>query len=159
MKRGHKQRMGEVRMVDIGEKRRTEREAVAECRVLTKPEVVEAIKERRVPKGDVMEAAKVAGIMASKLTFQILPLCHPVALDFVGVEILPQGSEIRVRVTVKGRERTGFEMEALFSAAVAALTVYDMCKGLDRTMTMTDLRLVRKSGGRSGEFVRGEEGQ
>lgn len=149
--------MGEVRMVDVGGKGETEREAVAECRVLTKGEVTEAIKEGRVPKGEVISVAKTAGVLASKLTPQIIPLCHPVVLDFVEVDITVGDGEIRVRSTVRGRAKTGFEMEALLSAAVAALTVYDMCKPLDKGITITDLRLLRKSGGKSGLYVR-EEG-
>jgi len=149
---------GEVRMVDVSGKARTEREAVAECRLLTKPEVVEAIREGRVPKGDVLAVAKAAGIMASKLTWQLIPLCHPVSLDFVEVDISLGEGEVVVRSRVRGQDRTGFEMEALLSVAVAALTIYDMCKPLDRGMAIKDLRLVRKSGGRSGEFVREGEG-
>jgi cyclic pyranopterin monophosphate synthase len=144
-------------MVDVGGKAETARSARAEAHVLMKRETLDAILDESVPKGDVIAAARLAGIMAAKRTPDLIPLCHPLGLESVVVEIeaepgLP-GLRVVAEATLHGR--TGVEMEALVAATVAALTVYDMCKAIDRRMEVTDVRLLEKSGGRSGVWHRG----
>jgi molybdenum cofactor biosynthesis protein MoaC len=145
---------GRARMVDISDKRETDRIAVAGARVMMKLETLERIRCGEVAKGDVLAVARLAGIMAAKRTVELIPLCHPVALTSVDVELecLPERSAVEITATCKLRGRTGVEMEALTAASVAALTVYDMCKAVDRGMVVTDLRLLRKSGGKSGNW-------
>ena len=145
-----------ARMVDVTAKPDTERRALASGRVRMKGETLALIREDRVAKGSVIEAARLAGIMAAKRTAELIPLCHPLPLTNVAVEIdlddaLP-GVCIRAGATCTGK--TGVEMEALTAAAVACLTVYDMCKAVDREMTIEDIRLLEKSGGASGDFRR-----
>jgi len=146
-------------MVDVGAKAVTERVAVARARVVMNPETLRLILAGRVPKGDVLAVARVAGIMAAKRTGELIPLCHPLNLTSASVEFRDSGGgvlEIEGRIKTKGQ--TGVEMEALTAVSVAALTVYDMCKAVDRGMVITDVRLVEKSGGRSGTWKReGEE--
>jgi len=143
---------GRARMVDISDKAETDRVAVAGARVVMRPETLERIRSGDVAKGDVLAVARLAGIMAAKRTAELIPLCHPLALTSVGVELacVPERSVVEITATCRLRGRTGVEMEALTAASIAALTVYDMCKAVDRGMTITDLRLLRKSGGRSG---------
>jgi cyclic pyranopterin phosphate synthase len=146
---------GRARMVDVGGKPVTARRAVASGAVRMKPETLALITSGRVAKGDVLAAARIAGIMAAKKTGELIPLCHPIGLDSVTVELTPAGPEtlaITATATVTGK--TGVEMEALTAVSVAALTVYDMCKAVDREMTITDIRLDSKSGGRSGDYHR-----
>lgn len=148
---------GRIVMVDVGKKEVTAREAEARARVRMLPQTVAAIRERRTPKGDPLETARLAGIMAAKRTADLIPLCHPLALTHANVEIelVEDGAEIIA--TAATSAQTGVEMEALTAVSVAALTLYDMCKAIDRAMTITDIRLERKSGGRSGEWRRGDE--
>jgi cyclic pyranopterin phosphate synthase len=146
-------------MVDVGGKPVSERFAAAEASVRMAPETLAVIEDQTAPKGDVIAAARLAGIMAAKRTHELIPLCHPLALTFVGVEIagdssLP-GLHIRAEVRVTGK--TGAEMEALTAATVAALTVYDMCKAIDRGMEVDRVRLLEKRGGKSGVWRRAEE--
>ncbi|HXH07128.1 MAG TPA: cyclic pyranopterin monophosphate synthase MoaC [Vicinamibacterales bacterium] len=143
-----------LRMVDVGDKPATDREAVARGRIRMSSAAVRAIRSGRVPKGDPLQAARVAGILAAKRTADLVPLCHPLPLSYAGVEFLgrPDGYEIEARVRV--RAPTGAEMEALAAVAVAALTIYDMLKGVDPAMTIGDIRLVEKRGGRSGHYIR-----
>ena len=145
---------GAAHMVDVGDKADTVREAHAEGRIAMKPEVLEAIKANAMKKGDVLATARIAGIMAAKKTADLIPMCHPLLLTHIKVELLPisslAGAWIDVQSTVRTTGKTGVEMEALTAASVAALTVYDMCKAADRAMTITDLRLVHKHGGKSG---------
>jgi len=151
----HLDEKGRARMVDVGDKPVGERRAVAGARIRMKPETLERILEGDLPKGDVLAVARTAGIMAAKQTPALIPLCHPLPIDSVEVHFEREAAgvlavEARVRVTA----RTGAEMEALTAAAVAGLTVYDMCKAIDRSMEITDLRLLEKSGGRSGHYLR-----
>jgi molybdenum cofactor biosynthesis protein MoaC len=145
---------GRARMVDVSDKAETERVASAGARVVMRPETLERIRSGDVAKGDVLAVARLAGIMAAKRTAELIPLCHPLALTSVGVDLVcaPERSAVEITATCKLRGRTGVEMEALTAASVAALTVYDMCKAVDRGMVITDLRLLRKSGGRSGDW-------
>lgn len=147
---------GRLRMVDVSEKEITAREARAEASVVMQAETLRQILDHKMAKGNVLEAARLAGIMAAKRTWELIPLCHPIALTGVTVDFAVdlQRSEIKISATAKTRERTGVEMEALVAAAHAALTIYDMCKAVDRAMVITDLRLTHKSGGRSGTYQR-----
>jgi indole-3-glycerol phosphate synthase len=147
---------GRARMVDVSEKVETDRVAVAGASVVMRPETLERIRSGDVAKGDVLAVARLAGIMAAKRTAELIPLCHPLALTSVGVDLVcvPEHSAVEITATCRLRGRTGVEMEALTAAAVAALTVYDMCKAVDRGMVVSDLRLLRKSGGRSGDWER-----
>jgi indole-3-glycerol phosphate synthase len=150
----HLDAKGRARMVDISDKDETDRVAVAGARVVMRPETLERIRSGDVAKGDVLAIARLAGIMAAKRTPELIPLCHPLALTSVelDLECMPGRSAVEITATCKLRGRTGVEMEALTAASVAALTVYDMCKAVDRGMVVTDLRLLRKSGGKSGNW-------
>jgi indole-3-glycerol phosphate synthase len=145
---------GRARMVDVSDKAETDRVAVAGARVVMRPETLQRIRSGDVAKGDVLAVARLAGIMAAKRTAELIPLCHPLALTSVRVDLVcvPECSAVEITATCRLRGRTGVEMEALTAASVAALTVYDMCKAVDRGMVVTDLRLLRKSGGRSGDW-------
>lgn len=143
-------------MVDVSAKAVTAREAVARGEVTMRPATLALIAAGAVPKGDVLGVARLAGIMAAKRTADLVPLCHPLPLSHVDVELVPDPRAARVRIEsrVRVEARTGVEMEALAAVAVAGLTLYDMCKAVDREMTIGAIRLVRKSGGRSGTFAR-----
>jgi cyclic pyranopterin phosphate synthase len=142
-------------MVDVGGKAVTRREAVAGALVTMRPETRALILSGGLPKGDVFAAARIAGIMAAKQTCFLIPLCHPIPIDSVKVEFTPEGdNRIRITATVLCTYKTGVEMEALTAASVAALTVYDMCKAVDRAMEIGAVRLLKKSGGKSGLFIR-----
>ena len=145
---------GNAVMVDISDKDVTERIAIAEALVLVQPATMKLIVEGGLKKGDVLSIAQLAGIMGAKKTPDLIPLCHPLSLSSVTVSLNCDNSESSIRVTATCRvnARTGVEMEALTAAAVASLTVYDMCKAVDRSIQITDLRLVHKSGGKSGTF-------
>jgi indole-3-glycerol phosphate synthase len=150
----HLDAQGRARMVDVSDKQETERVAIAGARIVMRPETLERIRSGDVAKGDVLAVARLAGIMAAKRTAELIPLCHPLALTSVKVDLecVPERSAVEITATCKLRGRTGVEMEALTAASVAALTVYDMCKAVDRGMVVTDLRLLRKSGGKSGNW-------
>jgi cyclic pyranopterin phosphate synthase len=151
----HFDESGASRMVDTGAKPETARQARASAVVRMKPETLALIRDKKLAKGDVFEVARLAGIMAAKKTSELIPLCHPLPLTAVTVDFAPDGTDaVRVEATVKVVARTGVEMEALTAASVAALTVYDMCKGVDRGMTVERIRLEEKSGGKSGHFAR-----
>lgn len=152
----HFDKDGAARMVDVSGKEETVREAVAEGRVLMLPETLTLILGQKVTKGDVFGVARVAGIMAAKKTADIIPLCHPLNLSSVEIAFEPDktASSVLVRATVRTTGKTGVEMEALTAVAAAGLTIYDMCKSVDRAMTVTDIRLMKKSGGKSGTFER-----
>jgi len=152
----HVDEQGKARMVDVGDKPATHRIAVASARLRTRPDVVERIAHNEVAKGDVLGVARIAGIMAAKKTHELIPLCHPLRIDRVEVDLSLEHDSVRIRATVAAFDRTGVEMEAMAAAAVAALAVYDMCKALDREMQLEVVRLEEKSGGRSGHFVRSE---
>ncbi len=146
---------GEARMVDVTEKPDTAREAVARGGVTMKPETLGQVRANSLKKGDVLAVARLAGIMAAKRTPDLIPLCHTILLDSVAVDFdLSAGDRIDITATARSTGKTGVEMEALVAVSVAALTVYDMCKAVDRAMTITDVRLESKSGGRSGNYRR-----
>jgi cyclic pyranopterin phosphate synthase len=152
----HLDEAGRARMVDVGEKPSTERRAVARARVRVSPQTAGAVAAGNAPKGDVLGTARIAGIQAAKRTSELIPLCHPLALTFVGVDGLvdPEVGEIILTAEARTTGPTGVEMEALTAAAVAALTVYDMIKGLERGAEIAEVVLLEKSGGRSGEWRR-----
>ncbi len=141
-------------MVDVGAKSVTVRIAEASGFVKMAPETIAAIRERRTPKGDPLETARLAGIMAAKRTAELIPLCHSLALSHADVQITLRDDGAKVTATASTSAQTGVEMEALTAVSVAALTLYDMCKAIDRGMTIGEIMLERKSGGRSGEWVR-----
>jgi cyclic pyranopterin monophosphate synthase len=145
-----------VKMVDVGDKAKTERVAVATARLRMLPATLQRIQAGRIEKGDVLAAARLAGVMAAKRTPDLIPLCHPIALSGVEVQLeaLEDLSGLEVRVTVRTVDRTGVEMEALTAACASALTVYDMCKSMDRGMVLEAVQLEHKAGGRSGVWDR-----
>jgi indole-3-glycerol phosphate synthase len=145
---------GRARMVDVSDKDESNRVAVAGARVQMRPETLARIQAGEIAKGDVLATARLAGIMAAKRTAELIPLCHPLALTSVAVELqcVPDRSAVEITATCRLKGRTGVEMEALTAASVAALTIYDMCKAIDRGMVVTDLRLLKKSGGKSGDY-------
>jgi len=152
----HLDEAGRLRMVEVGDKPVTRRQAAATCRILVGPRIFPRLMSGDLPKGDVWAAARVAGIMAAKNTAQIIPLCHTLPLTGVDIEFTPEpeAQAVAIRATVRTEARTGVEMEALVAASAAALTIYDMCKAVDRGMIISDLVLVEKSGGASGDYHR-----
>jgi cyclic pyranopterin phosphate synthase len=152
----HLNPQGEAHMVDVGAKPVTAREAVAEGWIRMQPETLRLVLEGGHKKGDVLAAARIAGIMAAKKTAELIPLCHPIPLTAVEVELLPDeaAAAIHCRASARTSAQTGVEMEALTAVQIALLTIYDMCKAVDRGMTITDVGLLSKSGGRSGNWVR-----
>ena len=145
---------GEARMVDVSEKAVTSRTAIAEGLVLMAPETLSLILKGKAEKGDVLATARIAGIMGAKRTAELIPLCHPLPLTQVTLDFTPQADPVSLRVeaTAKVEGKTGVEMEALTAVTVACLTLYDMCKAVDRSMTFSGIRLIEKTGGRSGAF-------
>ena len=142
-------------MVDVGDKEVTVRRARASGRVGMRAETLRLIRDRKIAKGDVLEVARLAGIMAAKRTAELIPLCHVLPLDAVSVSFdFPDASTIRIEAEARATARTGVEMEALVAVSVAAMTIYDMCKSVDREMVVDQIRLEEKSGGRSGHFLR-----
>lgn len=156
----HLDEEGRARMVDVAGKEVTAREAVAEACVRLRPETLDLIQSGGMPKGDVLAVARIAGIQAAKRTPELIPLCHGIALSSVEIDLSPverDGERVLViTATARARDRTGVEMEALTAASVAALTVYDMCKAVDRGMEIAAVKLMAKSGGRSGDWCREE---
>lgn len=154
----HLDEQGTARMVDVGEKPDTERVAVAAGRVLMQPETLRLIREGALKKGDVLTVARVAAIMAAKRTADLIPLCHPLPLTHIDVDLTlnDERHAVEIRATVRTRGKTGVEMEALTAVTTAALTVYDMAKAVDREMQITDVRLLEKRGGQRGDYVAGE---
>ena len=148
----HLDDQGNARMVDVGGKAQTARMAVASGRIRMSPMALAAIRAGDAPKGDVLAAARIAGIMAAKKTAELIPLCHPLALDAVTLDFAFEDSAVRATATASLTGRTGVEMEALTAASVALLTVYDMAKALDKGMVIEDLRLIAKRGGKSGDW-------
>ena len=149
---------GRVQMVDVSHKKTTERLAVAIGRMSMQAQTLAAIMDQAMPKGNVLETARIAGIMAAKKTWELIPMCHPLELTHVQVDFFPdqETSSIRIEGQARVAGRTGVEMEALTAVSVAALTIYDMCKSADKAMSIENIRLVRKTGGKSGEFVNPE---
>lgn len=152
----HLDKEGRVKMVDVSNKPLTEREAVAKGSVHMKPETLRLIKDRKVPKGDVLCVSRVAGIMAAKKTSELVPMCHPLNITSVNIDFTLDGKKNRIdiRSSTKILGQTGVEMEALAAVCAAALTIYDMCKAVDREMVISDIMLTEKRGGRSGVFKR-----
>ena len=153
----HLDPLGHARMVDVTPKEPTHRRAVARCKVFMQPETTSAIANREVKKGDVLAVARVAGIQAAKRTSDLIPLCHPLLVGSVSISFDLGDDYVAVESHVETVDRTGVEMEALHACAVAALTIYDMCKSADRGMTIGDLALWEKTGGRSGTYRRADE--
>ncbi len=151
----HLNEAGEAHMVDVGGKQVTEREAVAEGFVVMSPDLAERVFAGDLPKGDAAAVARIAGIMAAKRTSELIPLCHPISLTGVEVTLERSGRGVRVVASVRTTDRTGVEMEAMTAVAVASLTIYDMVKGVERDVTIETVRLLTKSGGRSGKWERG----
>jgi cyclic pyranopterin phosphate synthase len=150
----HFDERGASRMVDVSEKPETCREARASGRLRLLPATLQMIRDRKATKGDVLEVARLAGIMAAKRTSDLIPLCHPLPITGVTLDFEVEGSDIlRVECCVRVTGRTGVEMEALTGVSIAALTIYDMCKSVDRSITIENIRLEAKSGGKSGPFV------
>ena len=146
---------GQSRMVDVGGKPETLRRATASARIHMHPDTMTLIRQRGHAKGDVLEVARLAGIMAAKKTWDLIPLCHPLGLNSVTIDFsFPDESQLDILATTEVFARTGVEMEALTAVSIAALTIYDMCKSVDRGMTIAAIRLETKSGGRSGDYRR-----
>ena len=145
---------GASRMVDVSNKNVTERIAVAHAKVIMKPETLKAIMDEKLTKGNALEVARVAGIMGAKQTSSLVPMCHPLSLTSVKIDFADNGiDEIDIFSEVKTNGKTGVEMEALTASSVCALTIYDMCKSIDKNIIIQDIHLVKKSGGKSGDFV------
>jgi len=150
----HLNERGEAHIVDIGGKAITARRAVARAVLEAQPETIAAIVGGTLKKGDALAVARIAGIMAAKKTSDLIPLCHPIALNRVEVDITTEGNTLVILATAESSDRTGVEMEAMTAASVAALTLYDMAKGIDRAMRVTAVELMEKSGGKSGDYRR-----
>jgi cyclic pyranopterin phosphate synthase len=150
----HVDDQGRIRMVDTGNKEITLRRAVASARVLMNRETVSALREHRTPKGDPLEAARLAGIMAAKRTSDLIPLCHPLPITHIDVQATVEEEGVALRAEVSTNAQTGVEMEALTAVSIAALTIYDMCKALEKGMTIANVRLESKTGGKSGDYER-----
>ena len=154
--RGHWDDKGEVRMVDVGEKKITKREAKAHATVKMNPDTMALVREGKIPKGEVLTCAKIAGILAAKNTHHMIPMCHPLPINWVDLKFTLNDAKSRIEIEseVRVEAKTGVEMEALTAAAVSALTIYDMCKGIDKEMEISEIYLEKKSGGRSGTYKR-----
>ncbi|HZE71489.1 MAG TPA: cyclic pyranopterin monophosphate synthase MoaC [Pyrinomonadaceae bacterium] len=150
----HVDDQGRIRMVDTSEKPSTTRRAVASGRVLMSPQTIAVIREHRTPKGDPLETARLAGIMAAKRTSELIPLCHPLPLTHIDVQATLDDKGVSLKAEVSTNAQTGVEMEALTAISIAALTIYDMCKALDKGMTITAVQLESKTGGKSGDYQR-----
>ncbi len=146
---------GSVTMVDVGAKAETRRIAIAQCSVVMSPQTLALLKQQALPKGDVLTTAKLAGIMAGKRTSELIPLCHPLALDYLDVrfQVDESASAVHIETEARTSARTGVEMEALVAAQGAALTIYDMCKAVQKDLVITNCRLVKKTGGKSGDYL------
>ncbi len=152
----HIGKKGQVRMVDVTNKNSTDRKAVTQGVIHMNPKTFEMIKNKTLKKGNVLETARIAGIMAAKKTSELIPMCHPLNITHVKIDFEPdkEGNSIRIIAATRLSGRTGVEMEALTAVSIAALTIYDMCKSIDREMTITDICLLEKSGGKSGHFIK-----
>jgi cyclic pyranopterin monophosphate synthase len=157
-KLSHLDEQGRARMVDVSEKEITSRIAIARGTVHMRPETLALIREDKIEKGDVFSVARVAGIMAAKKTSELIPMCHPLNITSVEIDLTPRQEPARVEIeaSVRVSGKTGVEMEALTAVSVAGMTIYDMCKAVDREMSIGEIRLVKKSGGKSGTFIRKE---
>jgi cyclic pyranopterin phosphate synthase len=157
-KLSHLDEQGRARMVDVSNKDVTSRIAMARGSIRMRPQTLALIREGKVEKGDVFSVARVAGIMAAKSTSALIPMCHPLNITSIEINLIPQINPARVEIeaVVRVDGKTGVEMEAMTAVSVAGLTIYDMCKAVDREMSIGDIRLVKKSGGKSGTFIRHE---
>jgi cyclic pyranopterin phosphate synthase len=157
-KLSHLDEQGRARMVDVSEKAVTSRIAVARGVIHMRPETLALILEKKIEKGDVFSVARVAGIMAAKKTSELIPMCHPLNITSVEIDLQPRErpAAVEIEATVRVDGKTGVEMEAMTAVSVAGLTIYDMCKAVDREMSIGEIRLVKKSGGKSGTFTRKE---
>ena len=157
-KLSHLDEQGRARMVDVSEKEITSRIAIARGTVHMRPETLALIREDKIEKGDVFSVARVAGIMAAKKTSELIPMCHPLNITSVEIDLTSRQEPARVEIeaSVRVSGKTGVEMEALTAVSVAGMTIYDMCKAVDREMSIGEIRLVKKSGGKSGTFIRKE---
>jgi len=155
-KSGHWDEKGKLRMVDIERKKTTKREAKACGVVKMNPDTMALVREGKIPKGDVLTCAKIAGTMAAKNTYHMIPMCHPLPIHWIDLSLKSNQakSQIEIESEIKVEAKTGVEMEALVAVAVAALTVYDMCKGIDKEMEISEIYLLKKSGGKSGTYLR-----
>jgi len=150
----HLDRKGKAKMVDVSKKTKTRREAVACCTVLMKKKVIALIKDKKIPKGNVLTTAKIAGILAAKSTHNLIPMCHPLPIEYVEIDFKLYADRITVKSNVKTTAKTGVEMEALTAVSVASLTIYDMCKAVDKDIIISQIRLLKKTGGKSGDYER-----
>ncbi|MDG2352374.1 MAG: cyclic pyranopterin monophosphate synthase MoaC [Acidimicrobiales bacterium] len=153
-KLSHIDENGKAQMVDVGNKEDTKRSATASGKVFMSVETIEALKKQELQKGDVLGVARVAGIQAAKKTSDLIPLCHPLAVNFASVDFRIQESHVEIETTVKTSGKTGVEMEALTACSVTALTIYDMCKAKDKSITIDEIKLLEKTGGKSGNWKR-----
>ena len=147
---------GKAQMVNVGSKEDTDRSATALGKVLMSIETIEALKKQELQKGDALGVARVAGIQAAKKTSDLIPLCHPLAINFASIDFIIKESHVEIEATVKTFGKTGVEMEALTACSVAALTIYDMCKAMDKSVTIEEVKLLEKTGGKSGNWHRSE---
>ncbi len=156
----HVDKKGRVRMVDVTQKKASLRQAEAQAVVCMQPETLERITQHQVKKGNVLETARIAGVMAAKNTASLIPMCHPLNITHAQVDFFPdmQSNTIRIQSTISLVGQTGVEMEALTAVSIAALTIYDMCKSFDKNISISNVWLLKKSGGKSGDFVRDFEG-
>ena len=156
----HTDAQGKASMVDVGDKNSTQREALAEGFIYMKPETLILVQDNGLKKGDVLAVARIAGIQAAKQCGNLIPLCHPLMLNYIGVEfeVQPEQNRIRIETCCRLSGKTGVEMEALTAASVAALTIYDMCKAADKDMLIDGVRVLEKSGGKSGHYVAKKSG-
>ena len=152
----HIDEKGRVRMVDVTPKKPTKRTAVAAGMISISPETFDAIQNQKVKKGNVLETARIAAIMAAKKTAELIPMCHPLNITHIQVDFSPDATIpcIGIEATVRAIDQTGVEMEAITAVSIAALTIYDMCKAIDKEMTISKIRLLKKTGGKSGSYVR-----
>lgn len=156
LKLTHLDRNARVRMVDVGDKAAADRVAVAKGFVGLSKKLMTLLRKKQLPKGDPFEVARIAGVMAAKRTSELIPLCHPLMLSHVHVDLAWKRNGLEITATVRCRGATGVEMEALTAVSVTALTLYDMCKAVDKSIIISDIRLVEKQGGKSGHFIRGK---
>lgn len=144
----------DVKMVDISKKPETLREAVVQGRICLKTQTIKQIQNKKIPKGDVLNIAQCAGILAAKRVDELIPLCHPIALEYVGINFKLEKSAILITARCKTKAKTGVEMEAMVACSICALTIYDMCKSLDRGAVIKEIKLIEKKGGKSGHYKR-----
>ena len=150
----HLDKKGKAKMVDVSTKLITEREAIARGIVLVQPKIIDLIQDKQIPKGDVLTTAKIAGILAAKKTHSLIPMCHPLPIEYIEIDFKLYSDKIIVTSYVKTSAKTGVEMEALVAAAIAALTIYDMCKSIDKGIIISQIKLLKKTGGKSGTYLK-----